>query len=260
MKLHLLILSFVQGVTEFLPVSSSGHLAILGRLFNLKDSIFSLAVYLHLASLLAMITFFYRDIKNLFKDIKTIKKIVLALSITVLIAVVFEKFVRFYFENINYVALSFFITAVFLFWADKKKEKEAALKTNSGFSILSLKGALLVGIAQGLAVLPGISRVGITIAVAIFMGLPREAAFRFSFLLAIPTIFGATIYESRDVLSGFINKESCLLQIVAFIITFITGLISLKILKKIVIIKKLSLFSFYCCIIGVIILLFGGLK
>jgi len=246
----LFLLSFVQGVAEFFPVSSSGHLAVLEHLFHIEES-YALTIYLHLATLCAIICYLYSDIRESFADKAAVSKIILAFAVTIPVAVVMKRYVFVFSGNLSLVGICFFITAVFLFLSDRRKHT---------VSVVSFKTALIIGFIQGLAVLPGISRSGVTIAGAILLGVKPDSAFKFSFLLAIPTILGAGIYESGSIRHLLSGAELNVPYFLPFAVAFITGLFSLAIFKKFVQKKKLSFFSFYCCIIGMISLLIGGLK
>ncbi|MDP8234183.1 MAG: undecaprenyl-diphosphate phosphatase [Candidatus Saelkia tenebricola] len=244
------LLAFVQGVTEFLPVSSSGHLSILEHLFHIQGN-YIFTVYLHIATTGAIIFYLHSDIRKLFTDITGVIKIILAFAITVLVAVFMKKYALIAFTNLNFIGICFFITAAFLFLSDRRREM---------MNEISFKSALIIGFVQGLAVLPGISRSGVTVAAAILLGVKPASAFKFSFLLAIPTILGAGIYEMGSISNLLAEFEFVTSYLLSFATAFIVGVISLMIFKKLIERKKLLFFALYCCIIGAISLLIGGLK
>jgi undecaprenyl-diphosphatase len=249
---NLLVLSFIQGVTEFLPISSSGHLLYLSRFLNWHSDSFSLILLLHLATLLAIVVYLFPNIKALFKDRDYIYKIFTALSATIVVAVVLRSSVLdiYKIDSLNLLGILFLINGLILFVPGFKVGRERGL---------NFRFAILIGSMQGLAVLPGISRSGITIAAALMLGLAKDQAFNFSFLLAIPTIIGAflfeylrseLIFENLNIINGY--------NLIYFFVTFIVGLLSLYLLKRTVFRKKLSFFGYYCCIIGLIVLFIGG--
>jgi undecaprenyl-diphosphatase len=250
-KIYFLLLALIQGLTEFLPVSSSGHLALFEKIFGITSQRLSLIIYLHLATLLAIIVYFWKEINTALKDKRYLFYIFVAFIFTVLVAFPFKNFILRFFVNGVYLGAAFIVTAVFLILTDKVNNITA--------SELKLSQVIIIGLAQGLAIIPGISRSGITIAAAVILGLNRDQAFKFSFLLAIPTLIAAGLYELKDI-SAFLNHTKFSIYFLSFILTFIAGLASLHILRKFLINKKLSFFGFYCCIIGVMILLTGGLK
>ncbi len=252
MKLDLLILSFIQGVAEFIPVSSSGHLLFFSNLLDLNIDKFVFTLFFHLATLLAILFYFYPRIKILLKDRVYLLKVIVAFFVTVLVALFFRNNVvaMYSAKGLNILGIFFIINGVLLFLPRLRREQNKNL---------TFKLALLIGLSQGVSVLPGISRSGITIVTALLLGLSRKEAFKFSFLLAIPTIIGAGVYEFL--------KSNCNFQafnvinisyVFYFVLTFVIGLASLLFLEKMVFRKKLSFFGYYCCIIGLIVLFIGG--
>ncbi|MDP8253606.1 MAG: undecaprenyl-diphosphate phosphatase [Candidatus Kaelpia aquatica] len=252
MKFDLLILSFIQGIAEFLPISSSGHLLFLSNLLNLNIDKFIFTIFLHLAALLAILFYFYPRIKILLKDNIYILKVLAAFCTTIIVALYLRRYVVaiYNMEGLNILGPFFIISGVLLFLPRLRKNQSQSL---------TFKSALLIGFVQGVSVFPGISRSGITIVLALLLGLTREEAFRFSFLLAIPTIIGAGVYELLKSSWNFQAFNVINISYVGyFVITFIVSLASLAILEKTVFRKKLSFFGYYCCIIGLIVLFIGG--
>ncbi len=195
-----LFLGFIQGITEFLPVSSSGHLFLLQSLFDQEPSI-SFMVFLHGASLLAVCIYFWRDIFSIVQKMCSIKeikkdsfgwKLVFSTICTVPVALFLEPFFDSLF-SIQLVAWTLLCTAGFVFFSSFYNHKTSPL------SELGWSHAFYLGIVQGLAVFPGISRSGITIAFLLLLGMRKEASARISFLLAIPTILGALIFSWSDI-------------------------------------------------------------
>ena len=205
---QILILALVQGVTEFLPISSSGHLILAPHLFGFADQGLSLDVAVHLGSLIAVVSYFRKDIVAIFGGwLKALlpggsqtqeSRLGWAVLIGVLPIVATGTLVKQIVENdLRSAALIAATTIGFgllLGWADSSARRER------GLSEITLRDGFLIGLAQILALIPGTSRSGITITAALMLGMTREAASRFSFLLAIPTIFGSSLFVSLELL------------------------------------------------------------
>jgi undecaprenyl-diphosphatase len=242
------ILGVVQGLTEFLPVSSSGHLAILEHLFKINEPV-SLAVFLHFGTLAAVIVFFFRPILDLLKGILKGNResisyvLMIALgTIPIVIAGLFlESWVASVFANMMTVSILLGITGVIVLVTGivEKRQKKMNIAT-----------AALIGVGQMFAILPGISRSGMTISTGLFSGVAPERAFRFSFLLSIPAVLGANIYELKS-MSAISNVPEIL---VGVFFSFITGLVALKILRNMVY-RRFYIFGPYCLIISIVMLL-----
>lgn len=248
-----LILGIIQGLTEFLPVSSSGHLelgkAILG---SVPEENLTFTVVLHFATALSTILVFRKDITQLimgliqFKNNDEFKfslKIVLSMIPAALVGVLLEDELDAMFNgNVFFVGCMLILTAGLLLLADKAK--------NTG-KALSKKNAFIIGISQAIAILPGISRSGATISTAVLLGVDKEQSARFSFLMVVPLIFGKI---AKDILGGEINLSSSetMPMLVGFIAAFMTGLLACTWMVKLVKKSKLSYFSVYCLIVGLI--------
>ena len=241
-----IILALVQGITEFLPVSSSGHLAILQNYFGEVNISFD--VFLHFATLLAIVTYFYKDICEIIKDFlmfnKKSKNFKLAIYLIVasipaaIIGFLLNNYISYFFLDISLLAFTFTISGIFLFTASRIKKNKA----------LNFKNIFVVGLAQALAILPGLSRSGATISTGILMGIKKKEAIRFSFLLAIPAIIGATMLK-MDGLSFTFSL------IIPFFVTFISGLFSIHILIKFIKQENLKYFAYYCWLVALLIFL-----
>jgi len=258
-----LILGIIQGLTEFLPVSSSGHLVLAKHYLNFKmpgDVAFE--VFLHLGSVLAVIIFFRKDILDLivslfkFKDQSvehsnnrnTVFYLITATIVTGIIYFFFDNLIEGIFDSSNpknmyLISIFLSITGLILFISDKI----SVSKINKR---LGIKKSALIGIAQALALLPGISRSGSTIAMGIFVGMKREDAAKFSFLLSLPAILGANILK-LDELSN-LNSSQLLIFVVGAIAAFISGYLVIAVLIKMIKDKNLKVFSYYCWSISLI--------
>jgi len=250
-----IILGIIQGLTEFLPVSSSGHLelgkAILGDIPDPKESLL-FTVVLHFATALSTMVVFRKDIYEIIRgilkfqwneDMEFLAKIVVSMIPAVVVGLFFEQQLEALFGgNILLVGCMLIITALLLFLADKAKN------TNKK---VSFSNAFVIGISQAIAMLPGISRSGATISTSVLLGNDKTKAARFSFLMVVPLIFGKI---AKDILSGEISTQSqnfAALSI-GFIAAFVAGLFACTWMIALVRKSKLSYFAIYCVIVGII--------
>jgi undecaprenyl-diphosphatase len=255
-----IILGIVQGLTEFLPVSSSGHLelgkAILGDNSIPEESLL-FTVVLHFATALSTMVVFRKDIWDIIKgilkfqwndDLQFVVKIVLSMIPAVIIGLFFEdKLEQLFGGNILLVGCMLIITAALLLMADRAKN------TNKK---VSFKNAFVIGISQAIAMLPGSSRSGATISTSVLLGNDKTKAARFSFLMVVPLIFGKI---GKDVLSGDLSYDTSNFTIlsVGFIAAFISGLFACTWMIKLVKSSKLSYFAYYCVVIGLIAIIYA---
>ncbi|GMA48709.1 undecaprenyl-diphosphatase 4 [Alicyclobacillus contaminans] len=188
------ILGLVQGVTEFLPISSSGHLVLLQQLWHMSNSGLLFITCLHLGTLVAVVWAFRNEVRWLVThpNDRMVRMLVLALVPTALIGAVFEELFEDLFSSGVTVGFEFIMTGVVLWWMD------TAPSGRKSDAEVTAADALWIGALQGAAILPALSRSGLTIAAGLWRGLDREAAARFSFLLSIPAILGATVVEMDD--------------------------------------------------------------
>lgn len=250
-----IILGIIQGLTEFLPVSSSGHLelakAILGDTSVPEESL-TFTVVLHFATALSTIVIFRKEILEIFKGLFQFKwneefkfslKIIISMIPAVAIGLLFEEQLESFFGGkILLVGCMLLLTALLLLLADKAKKTEKKV---------SFFNAVIIGVSQAIAMLPGISRSGATISTSVLLGIDRTRAAKFSFLMVVPLIFGKI---GKDVLSGDLNFQSSeMMPIIAgFIAAFLAGLLACKWMISLVKKSKLSYFSVYCAIVGFI--------
>lgn len=247
----LVLLCVVQGLTEFLPVSSSGHLLFFEQVFGISENTMFLNLFLHVATLLAVV-FVYRNV-----ILNLIKKPFQIYTLKLLIATLFTVVLAFLFEILNLenyltkmYSFGFLLTSILLLICHKFQKKAVAFCVED----VTYKNSILVGIVQGVAVVPGLSRSGSTISSLMLSGVEEQKASEFSFLLSIPIILGGFLLEFLQVSkSGLdiscLNIYSCVL---AFIITFIVSLIALKLTIKLLKKQKFIIFSIYTFIMFVI--------
>jgi len=227
-----LLLGIIQGLTEFLPVSSSGHLVILKHWMYLQSEGVVMEVILHFATLLAIIIFFRRKILE-YATKEKISLIVVGTIPIALIGVLFKNEIQSLFSNYLLVTVTLSLTGLILFLSRNSKEN----KEN-----IDLKMAFIIGVAQAIALTPGISRSGITVATALLLGIKRKKAFEFSFILAIPALLGALIINIPDICETTIDIPNLLTGGTS---AFLSGLFSLWLFYKIIRNKDLYLFSYY---------------
>lgn len=261
-----IILGIIQGLTEFLPVSSSGHLFLGQTLLGVKSEeplLFTIVV--HFATALSTIVVFRKDITKIFLDLFQFKKnegstfslfILISMIPAVIVGLKLEDSIDSLTKPENeklglfVVGFCLLVTALLLFFTHFKKE---------GTRSVGIKHAIIVGVAQAIATLPGISRSGATIATGLITGLTRDNAARFSFLMVVPLIFGVMAKKSLDIFQGkaMVGDTNLLVLFAGFFAAFISGWIACKWMINIVKKAKLSYFAIYCLIVGVISILSG---
>ncbi len=263
--LQSVLLGILQGIAEFLPISSSGHLELARHLMQIDEKIVIPMIYdilLHVATLAAVIIVFRKRIKNIIVSIiRAIQKknneqdkenlrlfylVIIATAATLVIGLGVKKFLDAYPLNYKAIASLSIVTGIILI-ASK------FFKGSKGYLELNTKHGLITGIAQGIGVFPGISRSGITITASIASGINREKAGEFSFLISIPAILGALILDIKDL--EIINVDPMVI-VSGMAAAFITGLASLILLLKIIKSGKFYYFSFYLIPMGLTFLIF----
>ena len=262
-----IIIGIVQGLTEFLPVSSSAHLIFAQNALGVESSL-AFDVFLHLGSLIAVLWFFRADIirmiqafllsigdiiQHRFKEgfysdpYKRLVWYVIIATIPVgLVGVLFESQVESLFAGALYVpAFLLFVTGTILYLSQRMYSGEVDL------SNLSLKESIFMGLGQAYAILPGLSRSSTTIAAGLVIGLDKEFAAKFSFILSIPAILGAFIVQLKDI--GTITDFNALAVLLGFLAALISGYLAIKWLLELIQKRSLDIFAYYCWIVGIIV-------
>lgn len=246
--LLIILLGIVQGLTEFLPVSSSGHLVLLEKVFNIQGDLVLLNIFLHLGTLLAVLVYYRREVWNLIKH--PLSKEVLHLGVatvpTVLMVILFKDLVDKAIGG-NYLVVGFMITAFLLVLVSLTYKKTGNI---------NYKTAIVMGIAQGIAVVPGISRSGSTLAAGLLCGKDKEECANFSFLMSIPIILASLVYELIGLGGGAIVGVPWWQVIIGMVFAFLFGLIAIKVMLNAVKKIKLYYFSIYLVILSFVILIF----
>ncbi|MBN2357024.1 undecaprenyl-diphosphatase UppP [candidate division KSB1 bacterium] len=258
-----ILLGIVQGLTEFLPVSSSGHLVLGQTLLNVREPGIAFEVFTHLATLLAVLVAFRRDIYSMMRsffallrpwpsfredyrrdaNIRLLVYIVIATIPAVVVGLFFKDRIEAAFEDPHQTAINLIVTGVILF---------LTLFIRRPVRPLSIANTFLMGLAQALAIMPGISRSGSTISVGLYSGVEGEEAARFSFLLSIPAILGAAIIEGRELLQVGIQGGQAVTLLFGAIMAFISGYLAIRFMLKILRRGKLYWFAPYCILLGII--------
>ena len=269
-----IILGIIQGLTEFLPVSSSGHLVLFQQLFGLKEAELFFDVCVHLGTLLAVMVVFRQEIKNIIlalmrlisstgskktilqkiesdPDLKMALLIVIGSIPTAVLGFLFRGIADRLFASVFIVGLMLMVTGLLLWltrWAATRVEQPGADR-------LTPKNALIIGVVQGLAIIPGISRSGSTISIALLLGIRREMAARYSFLLSIPAIIGAGLLSFKEGLSQ--TDQAIQISLLGAVAAALVGYGALKSLLHVVKKGRLHLFAPYCWMAGILAIVFS---
>jgi len=243
-----IFLSIVQGICEWFPISSSGHLAILHNLFGFQDLSFD--VFLHFSSILAVVILFWKDIVKLLdlrkkENWKYIGLIFIGIIPAGIVGVLFNDLIESFFSSMIYLGLFFIVSGVLIYSTKFAKSKNYKI---------NFFDSLFIGIFQAVAIVPGISRSGATISAGLFRGISKENAVKFSFFMAIPVVLGAALLKLKDLNTSEISIS---LLFVSFIVTFFVSIFSIKLLLRLVKSEKFYLFGVYNFIMGVLVLLFS---
>ena len=268
-----IILGLVQGLAEFLPISSSGHLALLQGLFGIEgESVLLFAVLLHVGTLVSVFICYWKDISELvvelfitIKDIFTGKglrlnerpvrklgvMIIVATIPTAVIGVLFNDLFESFYSSFVAIGTGFIVTGVLMFLAERMGS------SNRGIEQMNFRNALFIGILQGVAICPGVSRSGSTLIGGLTTGLRREFAVKFAFLISIPSILGSVVLEVPDAVKAGLDTAIIGPVAAGMLVAAVSGIIAIKGMIKIVSGKKLSYFSYYVWILGVITIALG---
>lgn len=250
LALKIILLAIVQGFTEFFPVSSSGHLLVMQKILGFTTLPLVYDIFFHIGTLLAVVAFFFKDLQSLalrFHEKENFRLLLLiaAASLpTAIIGFTFKDFFEALFENTTYLGFAFLFTAMVLL-----ASRFLHLKNK----LPEFPAALLIGVAQGIAIIPGVSRSGMTIAAALILGLGFEFSFRFSFLLSIPAILGALLLEADKIPWGGGHWPQLTL---AVLVAALAGFLALGLLKKILARDHFHRFAPYLLALGVLVFLF----
>lgn len=268
-----IILGLVQGLAEFLPISSSGHLALLQQAFGIhEDKVLLFAVLLHVGTLISVFIIYWKDIWELIVELcltirdlctgkglrlaeRPIRKlgvmIIVATIPTAIIGLVFSDFFDSLYNSVIPIGVGLIITGFLLIFAEKKGEG------NRGIQQMNFRNAIFIGLVQGVAICPGISRSGSTLFGSLICNLDRKFAVKFVFLISIPSILGSAVLEAPAALEAGVTATEVGPVLVGMLVAAVSGLVAIKTMIKIVSDKKLSYFSYYVWALGLFVVLYG---
>jgi len=239
-----IFLGALQGLTEFLPISSSGHLGLAQNLLGLDTDVLARTVLFHFGTMLSCCTFFLKDIIAYLKQRRLVGYITTVTLITLPFGLFFKAFLEPLLSSSAWIGIFLMLNGVLLLttrWAGPDRRP------------ITLLDSVLMGLAQGFAILPGISRSGITIATLLLRGCKREDAFKFSFIASMPAIIAAFILQGISTNTGHLLRDPSIYAGIAA--AYIVGLAALYILKGIILLKRFHHFGFYCLALGALALL-----
>ena len=262
-----MLLGLVQGIAEFLPVSSSGHLLLIQKMFGITEGALFFTVMLHLATLIAVFIVYWPTLVELIKHPfqKTVGLLIIATIPAVIIAVLSKMIapVEAFFDAADagqYLGFGFLLTSILLFISDHVRHTridengEKVEIKGKKLKNMQVKDALVIGCMQGVGVLPGVSRSGSTISGALFTGLNRKTAADFSFLMSIPAIIGGAIFEVPDALKTGLGDMHWTTLVAGMLVAGITGYFAIKVMISAIKKKKLIGFVIYTAVLGALVL------
>jgi len=249
--LKVVLLGVIQGLTEFIPVSSSGHLVLASRLLNIKELPMYLNLLMHTGTLLAVCFYLRRDIYKIIKErnARIILLLTAATTPAVIAGVALKKFFEQFFSEPSMVLVFLAGTGAILIIG------ELAGKKTKGLDALNIKNALFIGVMQAVAILPGISRSGSTMSAGMMSGMKREEAAKFSFLLSIPIILGTTVFEMKDAPFGNGIREVVMIGGAGLVASAVSGVFAITFLMRIIRTRNFYPFAVYCIALSAIGLL-----
>jgi undecaprenyl-diphosphatase len=264
--IHAVLLGIIQGLTEFLPVSSSGHLVLFQKLFGISETALLFDIMLHVGTLTAVVAVLWKDIWAILRKLNQplTAYLIIATIPTVIAALVFRKQLERAFETGHFLGFAFLMTSAFLIGAEllakRGVAKGVAAKNAAKVGWLD---ALVIGVMQAIAIIPGVSRSGATLSGALSRRLDRDFAARFSFLLSIPAILGAVVFQLKDLVKGDAAEAGVTVaggigaaaMIAGTLSAAIVGFFAVRLMLKIVREKSLWGFAIYTGVLGLLVLL-----
>lgn len=255
-EIDILILALIQGLTEWLPISSSGHLVIMEKILGLNLPLMY-NITLHIGTLIVVLTFFRKDVKDIIKAIISLNFkseegkfgiFIIIGSIPIAISgFLFYDFFKSLFSNLLAVGFALLITGCVLFFSEKR----------IGYRKMQNFDSLIIGLTQAITIIPGISRSGLTISAALLRKIDKTITFRYSFLLSVPAILGATLIDLKEFT---VMNADVILLLLGVLTSMIVGYVSLILLRRLVLNGKIHFFAYYCWTIGIVIILFIIMK
>ncbi|WP_139492335.1 undecaprenyl-diphosphate phosphatase [Brevibacillus dissolubilis] len=250
-----IILGIVQGLTEFLPISSTGHLVLFGKLFGLREAGLLFDTLLHIGTFVAVVIVFWGDILHMLKNptSRLVRLLIVGTIPTGIIALTFKD----YFEEISQTGATIgyeFIATGIILWA-----VESIRKGSRNFEQINYMDAFIVGTLQGAAILPAISRSGLTIAGALLRGIDRADAARFSFLISLPAILGATVLQVKELAEAPVLPSNLSYMLIGAVFAAIFGYVAVRWMIKLISNGSMKVFAYYVWVLGAVILIMQAL-
>ncbi len=246
---HIIVLAVVQGIAEFLPISSSGHLVIVDEWMGGQSDMADINIVLHAGTLLSIIVFYWHRIWRLLgTDRSTIPRLIVGTIPVVVVGLIVKLRFEHLLQSPLLAGCMLLFTAAILYYTSRQQHEEGE------YQELTYGKTLGIGLAQAFAILPGVSRSGTTICAGLKSGLSRNDAATFSFLLAIPAIGGATVLELKQLLDGAELSTEISYLLIGAVVAFLVGLISLWALLKVLERGKLQYFAYWCLFVGLTVI------
>ena len=246
--IEIFILSIIQGITEFIPISSSSHLILVSKYLEFNNQNLSIDISLHIGSFLAVVVYFKKDIFSFYKNKKLFYKILISSLPVMIVGYILIKLdLIYYLRSIKIIGWTTILFGVLLYYSDKFKDDKIINKD------FSFKSALIIGAVQILSLIPGVSRSGITITAGRFLEFKREDAAKISFLLSIPTLAAVSFFGINNLL----NTESfnfSLINLIAITLSFVFSFLTIKYFLKYISNFSLNIFVIYRILLGILIL------
>ena len=253
MMLEIFILSIIQGITEFLPISSSSHLILISKYLDFTNSNLTIDISLHIGSFFAVVFYFRKDLSNLYQNKDLFFKIFLSSIPIMLVGFVLVKYgLATYFRSVEIIGWTTFVFGILLFISDRFKNKKD-IKND-----FNLKSALIIGLLQILSLIPGVSRSGITITAARMLNFNRFDSAKISFLLSIPTLAAVSFFGIRNLIITD-NLNFSVVNISSIILSFIFSFITIKFFLQYIQKFNLDIFVYYRIVLGVLLLIYAYL-
>jgi undecaprenyl-diphosphatase len=251
---HSVILGAVQGLTEFLPVSSSGHLVLFQKIFNIGEEALAFDIAMHVATLAAVAAVFWKEIWHMVRHpfSKITLLVIIATIPTAIVGFAFRGFFEYAFSSAAFLGPCFILTGVILFMADRSRER---IHYGKDLDSMSYMDAIFVGLAQSVAIIPAISRSGSTISAGLFRGLKKEFAIKFSFLMSVPAIIGPALFDAKNMTAQMLNDVGIFPLILGMLAAGIAGYFSIRFMLDFFSRASLKVFSYYVFALGGFIIL-----
>ena len=246
-----ILLGLVQGLCEFLPISSSGHLVLLHNIFGIEEGALFFTTMLHVGTLIAVFAVYWKEVWSMLRHpfSRKVGLLLTALVPTVVIALLFKDFFEDSYQG-AWLGVGFLATAIILTLCERLKPRK-----RKNLKEMRYTDALLIGAMQGVAILPGISRSGSTIAGGLFAGLERKTAADFSFLLSIPAILGSVVLQAPDMISGGVGEINWWFILAGMAAAALSGYFAIRFMLMLLTRKSMKGFAIYVAILGLLVIL-----